>query len=115
MTKNADGVDLLSDGRVKLVVAGETITLSRPTVGQLRDQYDLLAEIEDAERNAKDRRSQLAVTEQVANYWRKAVDAMGDGATLPASDDLPVWLLSVELIVKSEKHWRAVPYLSGGE
>lgn len=115
MAKKPDGVDLLSDGRIKMVVAGEAITLARPTVGQLRQLYDLLAEIETAELEAEDRRSQFAVTQKVANYWHTAVDLMGDGATLPAADDLPVWFLSLDLIVNVEKHWRAVPYLSGAE
>lgn len=109
-----DGVDMISDGRIKLVIDGEIITLRRPKIKQLRRLYDLLTEIDEAQKGVTGVGAQLKAAEQAAMYWRTCVEMLGDKPLPEEDDDLPVWLLSVELIVKAENHWRAVPYLSGG-
>lgn len=115
-SKKHDGVALLSDGRIRLDLDGGSVTLRRPKIKELRAQYERLAEVDAAQQGVTDKWKQLELAERVAAYWRQAVETLGSGDTLPAEDDdLPVWLLSADLIVRVEKHWREVPYLSGGE
>jgi len=110
-----DGVELLSDGRIRLVVDGESVVLRRPKIKELRRLQDLLMDVINAERESKGLAEQLAVQEGIATYWSEAIAMLGDGGELPDADDLPVWLVSAVLINDAQTHWREVPYLSGGK
>jgi hypothetical protein len=106
---------MMTDGRMKLIIDGEVIMLRRPKVKQLRKLYDMLTAIDAAQKETDGIKMQLQATEQVTAYWRAAVDMLGDKSLDTDDDELPVWLLSVDLIIKAEQHWRSVPYLSGGK
>jgi hypothetical protein len=112
MAKGKEGVELLSDGRVKLVVDGNAVVLRRPKIGEMRTLVEAIQSLPAAPEEGA--RSFMAGAEDIADWWRNVVATLSDG-TLPEDiDDLPVWLLAGELLGSVITHWREVPYLSGG-
>jgi hypothetical protein len=110
---NRDGVELLDDGRVRLVIDGTVRTLRRPKIGELRTLFTSIEAVGSKDRKPAD--GAFDGADDVASWWRDVVDTLGDGDPLPSdTDDLPVWILSGNLISKVATHWREVPYLSGG-
>jgi hypothetical protein len=112
MAKHKEGVELLSDGRVRLVVDGTPHTLRRPKIGELRTFIEAIETLGKGPTEAD--RSFMAGAEDVADWWRTVVSTLSDGALPDDLDDLPVWLLAGELLGTTITHWREVPYLSGG-
>lgn len=113
----ADGVDLLDNGQVLLRMNETEWRLRRPKIGELRTFYERMREVLEAQEGTDDRWEAIRAGEALADYWRQVVDSLRTDDELPFPedvDDLPVWLLSGELMVKVENHWREVPYLSGG-
>lgn len=118
MAKQKEGVDLLDDGQVRIVMDGKAHNLRRPKVGELRTFYEGVEAIAAAEKEQGEegRVSYLAGVDEVADWWRTVFDALcGDDDVLPDDvDSWPVWLLSGSLMGRVLAHWREVPYLSGG-
>jgi hypothetical protein len=115
--KASDGVELAGDGRVVLTMDGVARTLRRPKIGELRTLFGNLDEVSKLEKETGSVLSALGDTaDALAGWWATVVDMLGvDCDPLPGDpDDLPVWLLSGDLIGKVTSHWREVPYLSGG-
>lgn len=113
----SDGVDLLDNGQVLLRMNGAEWQLRRPKIGELRAFYERMKEVLDAQSGTEDRWEAIRAGEALADYWQEVVNVLrgDDDGEFPSDfDDLPVWLLSAELMVKVENHWREVPYLSGG-
>lgn len=112
----SDGVEFAADGQVKLVVDGVTHTLRRPKIGELRRFFAGIDDIAKLEKEA----GKLSVlgdsAEALVEWWGDVVVVLcDDDLPLPADvDDLPVWLLSADLVTRTMNHWREVPYLSGG-
>ncbi len=118
MAKQKEGVDLLDDGQVRVVMDGKAHSLRRPKVGELRRFYEGVETIAAAEKEqtGDGRVSYLAGVDEVADWWRTVfTDLCADDDVLPDDvDDWPVWLLSGNLMGRVLAHWREVPYLSGG-
>jgi hypothetical protein len=119
VAKSREGVELLDDGRSRLVVDSVTFTLRRPKVGELRALYEGLGEVAAAEQ-AETQTGPAAMfgdsAQLLAGWWGTVMTMLADKPDeFPAdADDLPVWLLTPGLITKLTAHWREVPYLSGG-
>jgi hypothetical protein len=110
-----EGVELLDDGRVRLVMDGTVRTLRRPKIGELRTLFTSIQAVGSKDKPASGDVGAFDGADEVAAWWREVVDTLGDGDPLPSdTDDLPVWILSGNLISKVAAHWREVPYLSGG-
>jgi hypothetical protein len=112
MSKSKDGVELLSDGRVKLVIDGTSNVLRRPKIGELRTFVEAIESLGKNPTEAD--RSFMAGAEDVADWWRNVVATLSDGTLSQDLDELPVWLLAGELLGTTISHWREVPYQSGG-
>lgn len=113
----SDGVELAGDGKVVLTMDGVARTLRRPKIGELRTLFGNLDEVSKLEKETGSVLSALGDTaDALAGWWGTVVDLLGvDCDPLPDDpDEMPVWLLSGDLIGKVTGHWREVPYLSGG-
>jgi hypothetical protein len=110
--QSKEGVELLSDGRVKLIIDGDALILRRPKIGELRRFVESLETLTAATPEAK--RSFMAGAEDVADWWKTIVAELSDGSIATDVDDLPVWLLAGDLMAQVIAHWREVPFLSGG-
>jgi len=115
--KVSDGVELAADGQVVLSMDGVARTLRRPKIGELRTLFGSLDDVSKLEKETGSVLSSLGETaDALAAWWGSVVHMLGvDCDDLPDDpDDLPVWLLSGDLIGKVTLHWREVPYQSGG-
>lgn len=110
-SKDADRVDAKPNGIVEFVLSGETYTLRRPTVGQLRSFEESLTEVADRTKEADPDKQTAALFD----WWRSVFLAVGSKPLTLDDDDLPPWMPTAALIVELRQHWRSVPWGPGGQ
>ena len=109
--QDVDRVDAKPNGTVEFVLAGDTYTLRRPTVGQLRTFEEAL---NDVAANTKDQ-SEADQSAALFGWWRQVFLAIGSAPLDLDDDDLPPWMPTAALIVEVRHHWRSVPWGPGGQ
>jgi len=120
--RKSDSVELLDDGRVKLVFDGVVRTLRRPTVGEIKLFNKTLVELANDQKGVMESKDFSPSDVDVAfsstlSWWSDVVDTLKGEEDLPAPgdlDDYPMWMMNPDLLVKVQTHWREVPWPSGG-
>lgn len=119
--KKSDVCDFMDDGRVKLAFGGTVRTLRRPTIGESKRFNQLLMEIASQQKSIDTSNPTSedldAAFSSTLLWWSEVINELRDENDLPAPedpDDFPMWMLSPDLLVKIQTHWREVPWASGG-
>ncbi len=108
---DVDRVDAKPNGTVEFVLAADTYTLRRPTVGQLRAFEESLNAVAEDTKDADLDAQQAALF----GWWRSVFLAIGSRPLDLDDDDLPPWMPTAALIVEVRHHWRSVPWGPGGQ
>lgn len=113
---DGDQITARPNGTIDLTLNGDTYTLRRPTIGELRKMEEALDDAAADERAARDEGRTFDDTQALTEWWRDVFAMLGDDTLNDvADDDLPPWLPTAALIVEVRTHWRTVPWGPGGQ
>jgi hypothetical protein len=108
----ADGVEYLESGRVRIRVGSQEWTLRTPLIGEIKEFRKQLAAADEAGVAAPTGEGTTAQSDGVLAAIRWVVKSL-NGRDLPPTEELPVWCGSVNLSQQLITHWQTVPLLSG--